>query len=140
VAPPTGDAVPTTPQVNRRRNSIGAPVVVSQIVIAATESSLLARDVLTGGLLWNVSLEQQPRGGPVVDGLNVLLPGDGQIAVYNVVDGVFVRRRPMGEHAAVHWHIPEEAGRPVTPRVSLQGRVYFATERGAIVCLGAEQP
>ena len=137
---PVGETLSQWDQPTPVGNGVGAPAVTGQILIAASESRLLARDVLTGGVLWIAVLAQKPIGGPVVDGLHVLLPGDGKVAIHNIVDGAFIRWQPAVDDAAARWLIPEDAGRPVTPRVSLNGRVYVGTDRGAVVCLGAEQP
>ena len=170
VAPPTGRAAPAPSQEERPRNSIGGPLVSNQIVVAATESSLFARDALTGCLLWEVALEQPPHGGPIVNlsafsipfasdsvetareaerlikhqmqtaGLQFVLPYRGKLVVYNVVDGSRADSWTASEVDAQLWHLVTDAFRPVTPRVSINGRVYFGAEHGAIVCLGAEQP
>ncbi len=122
------------------QRGLGSPTVRNQIIFAATESSLSARDAPTGTLLWNESLNARPRGGPFLDGQNVLLPYDQQtVAVHNVVDGKFVRWQAAGDETD-GWVIPDAVGRPITPRVSLQGRVYCATESGAVVCFGADVP
>ena len=119
---------------------LAAPTVMNNILFAVTDASLSARDAMTGVKLWQRQLTEQPRGGPIIDGRHVLLSLANQLAVHNIVDGDFIRWQRLAEAAETHWHIPEEAGRPITPRVSLKGRVYFGTERGAVVCLGAEQP
>ena len=170
VAPPTGRAIPAPLQGERPRNSIGAPLVSNQIVFAATESSLFARDALTGCLLWEVALEQQPLGGPIVnlsvfslpfdadsvelarqaerlikhrvmtEGLQIVLPYQGKLVAHNVVDGRRADSWFASERDSQLWHFVTDVFRPVTPHVSLHERVYFGAERGVVVCLGAEQP
>jgi outer membrane protein assembly factor BamB len=121
------------------RRGLGSPTVRNQIIFAATESSLSARDALTGGLLWRASLDEQPRGGPFLDGLQVLLPYDGKLSVHNVIDGQFIGWQTATDETEP-WTIPDAVGMPITPPVALQGRVYFATKSGAVVCLGADAP
>ncbi len=169
-------------ETTQSQRGLGSPAVRNQIIFAATESSLSARDAPTGTLLWNESLNGRPRGGPFLEGQNVLLPydvkfetpaqsgfqasraalapgpfmestevrgltpagsptriGHVKLAVQNVVDGKFVRWQAATDETD-RWVIPDAVGTPITPRVSHQGRVYFATEQGAVVCLGADAP
>jgi outer membrane protein assembly factor BamB len=124
---------------NDGSQAVGAPVVAGNILFAATDASLVARDAPTGAILWRVALSEKPTGGPFVEGPHVLVPYEGEHAWRSVVDGAFVRREPA-THESDQWVIPDDVGRPVTPRVAMKGRVYFGTEKGAIVCLGASQP
>ena len=146
---------------------VGAPLSMDNILFAATESSLSARDAPTGGLLWQVGLDSKPLGGPIVnlsvfslpfdaevarqverlikhrvmtEGLQVVLPYRGKLVAHNVINGRRANSWSASELDSEIWHFVADAFRPVTPRVSLNGRVYFGTERGAVVCLGAEQP
>ena len=114
--------------------AVGAPAVASNILFAATETNLVARDAPTGTLLWQVGLSEKPTAGPFVEGLHLVLPYDGEHAVHHIVDGALARRQPA-VHEADRWLIPDGTGNPVTPRVALKGRVYFATEAGSVVCL-----
>ena len=114
--------------------AVGAPAVASNILFAATETNLVARDAPTGTLLWQVGLSEKPTAGPFVEGLHLVLPYDGEHALHNIVDGALARRQPAVREAD-RWLIPDGTGNPVTPRVALKGRVYFATEAGSVVCL-----
>ena len=76
----------------------------------------------------------------MTEGLQVVLPYRGKLVAHNVINGRRANSWSASELDSEIWHFVTDAFRPVTPRVSLNGRVYFGTERGAVVCLGAEQP
>ncbi|MBS0205195.1 MAG: PQQ-binding-like beta-propeller repeat protein [Planctomycetes bacterium] len=101
--------------------------------------TLIAQDAVTGVALWQASLKQEPTAGPIVEGTQILVPAHDQFDVYNVVDGAFVETRSNPELPLTPASA-DEVGQPVTPLISRRGRIYYATDRGRIVCLGGGQP
>ena len=118
---------------------MGAPVVVDHIVVAATTDKLIARDAPTGAELWRATLPEAPRGGPVVDGHHLRLPFAAQHKLFYLADGGLVKSAAPPPKAS-RWSEVDGIGRPVTPFVTMQGRVYVANAAGAVLCLAAEQP
>ena len=114
--------------------AVGAPTIANDLVFVATETDLAALDAPTGTLLWKVHLNEKPNGGPFVEGRHIVVPRSGAHALHNMVDGTrHSSRAATGESDG--WIIPNDVGTPVTPRVAIQGRVYFGVQ-GSIVCLG----
>lgn len=123
----------------------GAPALADDLLFAiigphsSAPPSLIAVDAITGIQLWAARLSKEPTGSPVVEGSQVLIPSQNGIAIHSVVDGALVRTRPASD-VALKPAAPDDVGAPVTPLVSLRGRVYYATDQGRIVCLGAGPP
>ncbi len=113
---------------------VGAPAIADNIVFATTDTHLSARDAPTGGLLWQVRLTKSPSGSPFVEGLHVVVTQGEQQTLHSLIDGAIFSRRPATNESD-SWRIPDGIARPITPRVALRGRVYFATESGSVICL-----
>ncbi len=119
--------------------SVGAPTIAHDIVFAATETHLATFDAPTGALLWNVRLNEKPTAGPFVEGRQVIVTHGSEQALHDIVDGSLRSRRPaMNESDS--WMLPSDLGQPITPRVAAKGRIYFGTQAGSVICLGAETP
>ena len=112
----------------------GAPTIAHDIVFAVTESLLVALDGPTGAFLWQAPLSEKPTGGPFIEGQQIVIPRGDQQALHSIFDGAFQSNRSAKDESD-DWLIPEGVGTPVTPRVAIQGRVYFGV-RDSIVCLG----
>lgn len=125
-----------------RGNGIGAPAVADNIVIGATTGGLTAWDAPTGAELWHVKLDEPPRGGPIIDGHQLWLPFDARWGRFFLSDG---RLGEFGPLPALIARPNQErdvpgVGRPVTPFVTMKGRVYVANDSGEVLCLAEEQP
>ena len=134
-------------------HGLGSPVSTNDIVLTLVardsaeqpDSFLSALDVITGRPLWQTRIAGKSVGGPIVDGLKVLIPQRNGVAVHSLIDGSLIDRRldgiptTDGQQAVVGW-LHDEFGRVVMPSVSQNGRVYVATDRGRIFCLGARHP
>ncbi len=131
---------------------VGVAVAANDLLFAVTgpvpghdpasdsRATLSALDAITGIRLWQACLEDVPVGSPIVDGQHVLIPQAGQVAVHRVVDGAFLRTEPIDNKPLVAELVADEYGEAILPTVALKGRVYIATDRGRIVCLGAGPP
>ncbi len=143
-------------QSGHDRIGMGVPVAANDLLFAITGPAfrhglqfdassdlrrvLSAFDAITGIPLWQVQLEGMIRGSPIVDGQHVLIPQEGQVAVHRIVDGAFLRTEPVADKPLVAELATDEYGGATMPTVVLKGRVYIATDRGRIVCLGAGPP
>ena len=119
---------------------LGVPVLIYDIVIAATNSGLTAWDAPTGKELWRMTLPERPRNGPIMEGDYIRLPFENDHKLFRVADGGFVKSEPL---ALTHspWREIADVGQPVTPFVTMKGRVYVANDAGEVLCLAAaEQP
>ena len=80
----------------------------------------------------------------MTEGHQIILPYRGthqaKYVAHNVVDGRRIDSWLASEVDSKLWNLLTHTFRPVTPRVSLNGRFYFGAKHGAVVCLGAEQP
>jgi outer membrane protein assembly factor BamB len=151
-----GQSTPgSDPAVNRTGPGgigVGVPVVENDLLFAITgpargsggvsdsRAVLTALDAVTGIPLWTVRLDGEPIGSPIVDGQQVRVPRAEEVAVHRIVDGAFLRTEPVDEKSLAVELAADEYGEAIMPAVSLKGRVYVATDRGRIVCLGAGQP
>ena len=130
---------------------IGVPVLANDLLFAITQQStgdpvasekwamLSARDAQTGILLWRCRFSHLPVGNPIVEGQQILIPLERNVAVHRLIDGLRVRTQPMEGKPTVR-ELPVEYGKPIQPAIFLQGRACFATDRGKIVCLGGGPP
>ena len=124
----------------------GTPTVAHDLLFSyvgpatGTGSTILtAQDAATGQFLWKTPLQQEPSASPILEETQILVPCHEQFAVHRITDGVFVETRPNPE-VPLNPAPFDEVGKPVSPLVSRRSRIYYGTDRGRIVCLGAAQP
>ncbi|MDB5344949.1 MAG: hypothetical protein JWP89_3326 [Schlesneria sp.] len=101
---------------------------------------LSAIDSLTGVELWQVALPEPPLGSPQTDGQELLISHQQHIGVYSMIDGTLLRRQSLSDTPLASLPTTMDLGQPMTPVISIKGRVLYATDRGRIVCLGVTSP
>jgi hypothetical protein len=100
-------------------------------------------DAESGTTLWRKALDVPPTSSPIVDGLQVMLQNGSSAALYDIVDGRFLRSVAASDVSAWRRLVnPDESmfGKLVAPVVGAKGHAMFATDRGKIVCFGSESP
>lgn len=138
----TSDVGASIPQMRGRGvPSVAHDLLFSYVGPATGEGStiLVAQDAVTGQVMWKAPLRQEPIASPIVEETQILVPGQEQFAVHRIIDGTFVETQANRE-VALNPAPFADVGKPVTPLVSRRGRIYYATDRGRVVCLGAVQP
>ena len=128
----------------------GVPTVAADLlfVLTTTEAdsrsfTLSAMDAESGTTLWRKALDVPPTSSPIVDGLQVMLQNGSSAALYDIVDGRFLRSVAASDVSAWRRLVnPDESmfGKLVAPVVGAKGHAMFATDRGKIVCFGSESP